>query len=70
MNTFFNPGIYLGLAGLALIIGLVATGSTGGLMVFLPALIFLGLYAFSVLRRVKIRHATRKPTREELGLHR
>jgi len=65
MNTIFNPLVYLGLTVLSLILGLSAIGSTESVLVFLPALIFIGLFSFSLLLPVNKKSPTSTPFHPE-----
>ena len=61
----FNPIINIGLAGLSLLFGLWALNSTESVLVMLPFLFFLGLFAFSLLRPVQNRSVVPGPYRTE-----
>ncbi len=49
----FNPIIYIVLAGIALVAGIAAADNTGNLIVMIPFLLFILLFGFSLLRKVK-----------------
>ena len=61
----FNPLINIGLAALSLMFGLWALNSTENVMVMLPFLLFLGLFAFSLLRPVENRIVAPEPYRAQ-----